>query len=102
MEYYVVFVTVQSEKEAGNIASVIVKENYARCANIVKGVRSVYQWEGKIEDDSEVLMIIKTTKGAFPALAEKIKELHSYDVPEIIAMPVIDGSKDYLDWLDGD
>jgi periplasmic divalent cation tolerance protein len=67
--------------------------------NIIKDIRSIYAWEGKVEDESEVLMIAKTQKALFNNLIKKVKELHSYTVPEIIALPIIDGSEDYLKWL---
>ncbi len=95
----VVLVTVSSEDEAVSIARALVEAKLAACANIINNVRSIYAWQGKIEDDSELLMVIKTRRSIFSDLAEKVKELHSYDVPEIIALPIIDGSAEYLKWL---
>ncbi len=95
----VIFITAPNEDEASRIARSLVEARLAACANIVKNVRSIYTWQGNIQDDSEVLMIIKTREGLFSAVAGKVKELHSYDVPEIIALPIIDGSPDYLNWL---
>lgn len=99
MESIVVYVTTPNEEEAANIAKTLVEEKLAGCINILKGVRSIYRWQGKIEDDSEALMIIKTQRALFEPLEKRIKEIHSYTVPEIIAIPIIDGSYDYLNWL---
>lgn len=98
-EEIVVFITAPNEDEAAGIAKALVKSKLAACVNIIKGVRSIYSWRGNLEDDSEVLMIVKTQKKLFSALSEKTKELHSYDLPEIIALPIADGSEDYLMWL---
>lgn len=99
MEFIVVYVTAQNEEEAAKIAKTLVAEKLAACVNIVKSIRSIYSWEGKIEDDSEVLMIAKTRKELFGWLKDRVKELHSYTVPEIIALPIIDSSEDYLNWI---
>jgi periplasmic divalent cation tolerance protein len=99
MEYIVVYVTTPNEDEAVKIAKAIVEEGLAGCVNIVKAVRSIYRWQGKIEDDSEALMIIKTKRELFDQLQKRIKGLHSYSVPEIISLPITDGSADYLNWL---
>jgi periplasmic divalent cation tolerance protein len=95
----VCYITAPNEAEAANIARALVEDRLAACANIVKSVRSIYAWKGAIEDDAEVLMIVKTQKSLFQKLSEKVKALHSYDVPEIIALPIIDGSEEYLQWL---
>ncbi len=99
MENLVVFITVSNEEEAAKIAHALVEARLAACVNIVKGVRSLYLWKGKIEDESEFLMIAKTRRELFEALLKKVKELHSYSVPEIIAFSIVEGSKEYLDWL---
>ncbi len=95
----VVLVTVSKEDEAVSIARALVEAKLAACANIISNVRSIYAWQGKIEDDSELLMVIKTRRSIFSDLAAKVTELHSYDVPEIIALPIVDGSPEYLKWL---
>jgi periplasmic divalent cation tolerance protein len=95
----VVLITASSEDEAAKIARVLVDARLAGCVNIIKNIRSIYSWEGKIEDEPEILMIVKTRKTLFDSLMKKVKELHSYTVPEIIALPIIDGSEDYLRWL---
>jgi periplasmic divalent cation tolerance protein len=99
MSEIVVFITASKEQEAATIAHALVEARLAGCVNIVKNIRSIYSWEGKIEDEKEVLMIAKTKKKLFKPLEKKVKELHSYTVPEIIAMPVTEGSADYLTWL---
>lgn len=99
METIVVYITAPNEDEAARIAKAIVEERLAGCINIVKGIRSIYSWQGKIEDDAEVLMIVKTQRHLFEPLKRRVKELHSYTVPEIIALPIIEGSEDYLNWL---
>jgi periplasmic divalent cation tolerance protein len=95
----VVYVTAPNEDEAAAIAKTLVGERLAACVNIVRPIRSVYMWQGKIEDDTEVLMIMKTQASLFDRLCRKVKELHSYSVPEVIALPVVSGSDDYLAWL---
>jgi len=95
----VVYITSPNEDEALKIAKALVGERLAGCVNIVKGMRSIYNWQGKIEDDSEVLMIVKTQRHLFESLKNRVKELHSYTVPEIIAMPVVEGSEEYINWL---
>lgn len=99
MESILVFITAANEEEAANIAGAIVEQRLAGCVNIIRNIRSIYTWQGKTEDEQEVLMIAKTQRKLFPALAVKIKELHSYSTPEIIAIPIIEGSADYLNWL---
>ena len=99
MNEIIVFITASKEDEAVTIAKALVEEKLAGCVNIIRNLRSIYRWKGNIEDDKEVLMIAKTKKKLFKALEKKVKELHSYSVPEIIAMPITEGSKDYLKWL---
>jgi len=99
MENIIVFITASSEDEAAKIARALVEARLAGCVNMLKGIRSIYTWQGKVEDESEVLMIAKTRRDLFEALLKKVKELHSYSVPEIIAFPIVEGSADYLNWL---
>ncbi len=99
-EFIVVFITASSEEEAEKIARALLEAKLAACANIVKDVRSIYRWQGKVEDESEVLMIVKSRREIFARLRDVVKSLHSYSVPEVIAMPIIEGSDDYLTWLD--
>jgi periplasmic divalent cation tolerance protein len=97
--FYLVLTTTKGRAEAGRIAKKIVKEKLAACANIVPGVSSTYWWKGKIERSSENLLLIKTSGGKLDKLIERIKELHSYEVPEIIAVPIERGLAEYLKWL---
>lgn len=99
MNEIVVFITASNEEEALKIARALVESRLAGCVNIIKNVRSIYSWQGKIEDNSEVLMIAKTQKDLFDSLSKKVKELHSYITPEVIALPIIAGSEEYLKWL---
>ena len=99
MENIVVFITASNEDEAAKISRALVEARLAGCVNIIKGVRSIYQWKEKIEDEPEVLMIVKTQRHLFPALSKKVKELHTYTVPEILALPIVEGSAEYLNWL---
>jgi periplasmic divalent cation tolerance protein len=98
-EFIVVYVTAPAEEEAERIARALVEKKLAACVNIVRNMRSIYRWLGKIEDEAEVLMIIKTRKEYFAHIRDMVKQLHSYSVPEIIALPVVEGSEDYLAWL---
>ena len=98
-EFIIVFITAPNEKEAASISRTIVEERLVACVNIIPSVRSIYRWQGRVEDEQEVLMIVKTKKSLFERLQERVKELHSYEVPEIIGLPLVEGSKEYLDWL---
>ena len=99
MNEIVVFITASDEDAAANIARSLVEAKLAGCVNIIKNIRSVYRWEETVEDEPEVLMVTKTRKALFDELMKKVKELHSYTVPEIIALPIVAGSEDYLQWL---
>jgi periplasmic divalent cation tolerance protein len=98
-EYISVFITAPNEEEAAGISRTLVGERLAACVNIIRPVRSIYRWQGRVEDEQEVLMIVKTKKSLFERLQTRVKELHSYKVPEIIGIPLAEGSKEYLDWL---
>ncbi len=100
MQHIVVLSTVSNKEEAKKIAKVLVEVKLAACVNIVDKVESIYEWQGKIQEDSEVLMIIKTKNELFESVMKKIKELHSYEVPEIVALDIKQGSYDYLKWID--
>ncbi len=98
-EHIVVFVTCGSEDEAIKIARSIVEEKLAACANVLSPIRSIYRWEGKIWDEQEWLLIIKTQHAKFEEVEKRVKSLHSYTTPEIIAVPIADGSAAYLRWI---
>ena len=97
--YVIVFMTVPDEKEVTKIVRSLLKERLIACANIVGPVSSLFWWEGKIDKASEFLVIMKSRKDLFKKLSERVKELHSYEVPEVIALPVIEGLPSYLNWL---
>jgi periplasmic divalent cation tolerance protein len=84
---------------AQKIAHTIVQEGEAACVNILPGIRSIYHWEEKVCDDPEILLLIKSTGENFEQIRKRIRELHSYDVPEVIAVPISAGDPDYLNWL---
>ncbi len=97
-----VLVTASSEEEAKKIAFSLVEKKAAACVNLVKDIESIYRWKGRISDEKEVLLVIKTRKKLYKTVEEEVKRLHSYQVPEIIALPVSAGSKDYLYWMDSE
>jgi periplasmic divalent cation tolerance protein len=100
MDHCVVLVTASSETEAKTIARTLVEERLAACVNIIPGLTSIYHWEGNICEDRELLLVIKTQAQKVAVLHERIVPLHSYAVPEVIALPIADGSPRYLEWLD--
>ncbi|MCW4046130.1 MAG: divalent-cation tolerance protein CutA [Candidatus Bathyarchaeota archaeon] len=98
--YIVVLVTTANKQEAEKIAQRLLEAKLIACANIIDPVTSHFHWSGKMEKAQECLMLMKSRRDLFEKLAETVKALHSYDVPEILALPIVDGSKAYLDWLD--
>ena len=86
-------------EQALEIGNRLIEERLAGCVNVLAPVESVYRWKGKLETEQEVPLIVKTTQQLFPAVRDRITELHSYDTPEIIALPVVAGSDKYLSWL---
>lgn len=98
--HVIVYVTTSSIEEAKDLVEAILKERLAACANVVESVKSVYWWKGKLERDNESLIILKTQESKFDELAARVKELHSYENPEIVAVPILKGSSDYLGWID--
>ena len=99
-EFYIVLVTC-TEKEAAGLAQTLVQEGLVACVNIVPSVTSVYKWKGEVVKDQENLLVMKTLDSFYDRLEARIKELHSYEVPEVLAISVKDGSSAYLDWLSG-
>jgi periplasmic divalent cation tolerance protein len=99
MSACVVLVTAPSQEKAAELAKAIVGEKLAACVNVLPGVRSIYRWEGAVQDEAEVLMLVKTTVERFDALKARIVALHPYQVPEVIRVDVADGHAPYLDWL---
>jgi periplasmic divalent cation tolerance protein len=100
MDYIVVFITTSSLEEAKKIANHLVENKIAACINIVEKINSTFFWKGNIENYDESLLIVKTKRSLFSKLKEEVKKLHSYTVPEIIAIPIVEGSEDYLNWID--
>ena len=96
----VVLITTSSEEEARKIAELLVNGKKAACVNIVPGVDSVFWWKDRLDSARESLLLVKTRASLFPEIVELVKRTHSYEVPEIIALPIIAGSEDYLKWLD--
>ncbi len=97
-----VYITAGDEEEAHRIGRALVESRLAACANIIGSMSSVYWWEGEIHEDKEALLIAKTRESAVPALIEKVRSLHSYDCPCIIALPILEGNPDYLDWIESE
>jgi len=95
-----VFVMAPSKAVAAELANSIIEKHYAACINIVDNIASIYFWENKIRSDNEALMLIKTTKSKYKILEEYILNNHPYDLPEIIASPITEGSDSYLEWLE--
>ncbi len=98
-EYLVVFCTCPADA-ARKLTEMLLARHLAACVNCVPGIESSYWWQGHIQHDQEALLVIKTRRGRFPELRDAILENHPYDVPEIIALPMVEGSKDYLRWID--
>lgn len=97
--YRVVLMTASSEKEARKIGMKLLKEKLAACVNVVPKISSSYWWKGEIESASESLLIIKTTAARTAKLIRQVKEVHSYSVPEVIALPILEGNPEYLRWI---
>jgi periplasmic divalent cation tolerance protein len=99
-QYIVVLVTAKDTAEAGKIAGRLLESKLIACANIVDGVKSMFWWQGKIDHAGETILVLKTRRSLFKKIVLEVKAIHSYDTPEIIALPVIEGSSDYLKWID--
>ncbi|HSN90860.1 MAG TPA: divalent-cation tolerance protein CutA [Anaeromyxobacteraceae bacterium] len=95
----VVLVTAPDAERAAAMARALVEERLAACGNVLPGIRSIYRWEGKVQDDGEALLLLKTTRARFEALRDRVLSLHPYQVPEVIAVPVEAGSAPYLAWI---
>jgi periplasmic divalent cation tolerance protein len=95
----IVLTTASSDDEARKVARHLVEQRLAACVNIVPRIESIYRWQGKVESSHEWLLVIKTSVEKFPAVRDAIRDLHSYDLPECIAVSIDDGSTEYLEWL---
>lgn len=98
-DYLVVLTTCSSAEQAEAIARAVVDESLAACVNIIPRVQSVYRWQGTVQTDEEYLLLIKATAGSFDVIEQRIKSVHGYELPEIIAVPIVAGSKEYLTWV---
>ncbi len=99
MDYCVLLVTVPDREAGQRIAEAVVEERLAACVNRVPGLSSIYRWQGRVERAAEELLLIKTRRALTDAATERIRALHPYSVPEIIALPIVAGSQAYLDWI---
>ncbi len=98
-DYIVIYITTGSIREAKKIGRTLVEEKLVACSNIISPIHSIYSWQGKICNDKEALMILKTQKKLFKQIVNRVEDLHSYDVPEVIAIPIIEGDSKYLSWI---
>jgi periplasmic divalent cation tolerance protein len=94
-----IYMTAGNKEEARNIGKELVTSRLAACVNILDNMKSVYMWDGEVQEDSEVVLIAKTTRERLPELVEKVKSIHSYECPCIVSLPVLDGHKPFLDWI---
>jgi len=99
-KYIIVYVTCASKKEAARIGKRLLREKLIACVNIVGGIKSLFWWKGKIDKAKESLVIMKTAKKNFHKVRKRVRQLHSYEVPEIIAVPIAAGDRDYLNWIE--
>ncbi len=99
MEKRLVYITTANRNQAREIGQVLVETRLAACVNVIDGMISMYWWEGKVQTDSETVLIAKTTEALVPELVRKVKEIHSYEVPCVVALPIVNGNLDFLDWI---
>ena len=98
--YLVGFISFPTVAEAKKVAQALVEERLAACVHVLSGISAIYRWKGKIEEDPQTLLVVKTTRAVWPALQERVKALHSDEVPELIALPIVEGLPAYLAWMD--
>ena len=98
-EIVIVFVTVPGLREGRRISKAVLTSRLAACVNVIPGIQSMYQWKGKIVQEKEAMLVLKTTRPRYRKLEQKIKQLHPYEVPEVIAIPMICGSSQYIEWV---
>ena len=99
-DYILIFVTASSVHEAEQLGKTLVEKRLAACGNIIQDIRSVFCWKNMIETEQEALLLLKSRAALFPLIKDLVISLHSYEVPEIIAIPIVSGSEDYLNWID--
>ena len=102
MPVHFIYMTAGSKEEANNIGQALVEARLAACVNIIDNMTSVYRWEEKVQQDSEVVLIAKTTEALVPELIDKVKSVHSYDCPCIVSLPISDGYPPFLDWINNE
>ena len=95
----IIFITAPNKEEASRLADMLVESRLAGCVQILPGIESVYRWQGHVERQDEVLLIAKTLKAKFDDIEREVRALHSYETPEIVALPIVEGSVPYLEWL---
>jgi len=98
--HIVIFITAPNKKEAGHIAKKLIQKKLAACVNIIANIDSIFWWKAKVDSAKEVLLVVKSTKSKLAKIIKLVKATHSYDTPEIIALPIIGGEKKYLKWID--
>ncbi len=99
MTYCLVYMTASTTEEAERIGAALVEERLAACANVIGGMRSIYRWEGKVQNDQEAVLIAKTREDLLDALTERVKALHSYQIPCVVGITITGGNEDFLDWI---
>jgi periplasmic divalent cation tolerance protein len=99
MDRQLIYITASSDEEARTIARTLVEERLAACANILGRIGSVYWWEDELQEDDEVALIVKSTDALVPRIVERVKALHSYDCPCVVALPISAGNAAFLDWI---
>ena len=100
MNFFLTYITTKNEEEALKLANLAVQKNLAACGNIFPKMKSIYKWQNKLQNDKETLLILKTNSNKYPLLEKLILEKHSYEVPCILKIPISDGNKEYLKWID--
>ena len=101
MNFFLTYITTKNEEEALKLANLAVKKNLAACGNIIPNMKSIYKWQNKLQNDKETILILKTNSNKYPLLKKLILEEHSYEVPCILKIPINDGNKEYLKWIEG-
>ena len=99
MNYIIVLMTAANRNEAKNIIRILLEEKLIACANMIEGISSFFWWKEKIDEEKEVLVLMKSSKDKFEKLSKRVIELHSYEVPEILSIPIVNGSSTYMDWM---
>lgn len=100
--YVLIYITTSGAEEARRIGKRMVKERLAACANVIEKVHSLYWWKGKLEESSEAVLLLKTKKDKIKKIIAMVKKLHSYENPAIVAFPILEGSEEYLKWIEGE